>query len=68
MLAVWMSEMSPFLPSGVSSRPAMSLKLCTMPIFMLSQAILETLLMMAVGPLRSAPWEGLMPSESGMPL
>ena len=44
----------------------MSLKLCTMPMFMLSLLILETDLMMAVGPLWSAPWVGLMPSESGV--
>ena len=37
-----------------------------MPMFMLSLAILETDLMMAVGPLKSAPWVGLMPSESGV--
>ncbi|MNE64562.1 hypothetical protein D3C80_1599800 [compost metagenome] len=43
-----------------------NLKLCTMPMFMVSTFILLTDLMMAVGPCLSAPCVGLIPSESGI--
>ena len=40
--------------------------MCTMPMFMVSTFILLTDLMIAVGPCLSAPWVGLIPSESGI--
>ena len=51
MLAVRSRVIRLSSPSGVSKRPAMILKLCTRPMFMLSFAILDTDLMIAVGPL-----------------